>query len=200
VLAIRGYGSEIARELAQLVPGTETIVPIPRNGAMPVNATRYLFCAGVLYARPAVEQREAEIEESRRVNLWQVTDDCERILSVNDRARICLIGSESGYAGSYDGTYAAAKRELHSYVETKRLRTKDQQLVCIAPSIIEDCGMTQRREDRENLERRRQAHPKGRFLWAYEVARLVHFCLYVDDGYLCNVTIRMNGGGAHTRC
>jgi NAD(P)-dependent dehydrogenase (short-subunit alcohol dehydrogenase family) len=69
-----------------------------------------------------------------------------------------------------------------------------QQIVCVSPGIIEDAGMTVRREDRVNLARRRDMHPKRRFLRAIEVARMIHFLLYVDEGYTSGVVIRMNGG------
>ena len=104
-----------------------------------------------------------------------------------------MIGSESGFAWGFDGAYAGAKAALHCYVENKPLRPK-QQLVCIAPGIIEDAGMTERRMDKENLEKRRKDHPKHRFLTSDEVAKLAHFLLYVDQGYISNVVIRMNGG------
>ena len=69
-----------------------------------------------------------------------------------------------------------------------------QQLVAVAPSIIEDSGMTKVRTDHENLAARCQANPKGRFLKAIEVARLVRFLLYDDKGYINNTVIEMNGG------
>jgi hypothetical protein len=55
--------------------------------------------------------------------------------------------------------------------------------------------MTLRRDDTENLERRREEHPKKRFLTSLEVAKMVHHLLYVDEGYTTGTVIRMNGGG-----
>ena len=54
--------------------------------------------------------------------------------------------------------------------------------------------MTERRQDVENLQHRQEKHPKRRFLEAAEVARMIHFLLYVDEGYTTGVVIRMNGG------
>lgn len=189
MIAIRGAGSRIAHEFRKF----DTIVGVPRNEDVPTNIERYLFCAGLLRAKQASEQTGPEREEGYRVNLWQVTDDCERILSANDKARICVIGSESGFVGSYDAVYAHAKHSLHAYVERKKLKP-GQQLVCIAPGVIEDCGMATRRCDTWRLDERKARHPQRRFLRAAEVARLAHYVLYVDEGYLTNVVLRMNGG------
>lgn len=194
MIAIRGAGSQIAKSLVSLLPSTENIHIVHRDQDMPLDVDRYLFCSGIIRPKQRHEQTKDEIEEGIRVNLWQVIDDCERIFYSNDCARICVIGSESGFSGSFDGTYALAKRELHRYVERKRLRSPDQQLVCIAPSIIEDCGMTLRRNDHTNLMRRKAGHPKHRFLESTEVAALVYHCLYIDRGYLSGTVIRMNGG------
>ena len=59
--------------------------------------------------------------------------------------------------------------------------------------------MTLRRTDRDRLERRAAKHPKRRFLDAADVARLVHFLLYVDRGYVSGCVIRMHGGEAAWR-
>lgn len=193
MIAIRGAGSEVVRRLEPHIAGDE-VLRVHRDEDMPVNVERYLFCQGLIRPKRRSEQTNDEIVEGLSVNLWYTLDQCERIFSANVKARVCVIGSESGFAGSHDDTYAVAKAELHKYVERKRLKSPYQQLICIAPSIIRDCGMTTRREDGQNLMMRRATHPKQRFLDAEEVARLVHYVLYVDRGYLSGVTIRMNGG------
>lgn len=193
MIAIRGAGSRIVSQLVPLLPSDEIPRCVGRQERMPTDAERYLFCSGLLRAKSVDEQTPTEIEEGNRVNLWQVTDDCERILSLNDKARICVIGSESAYRGSYDGVYARAKRSLHEYVESKALKP-DQQLVCISPDPIEDAGQHTRRQDQWRCDIRRKAHPKQRFLKAPEVARLIHFVLYQDHGYLTGVVLRLNGG------
>lgn len=195
-LAIRGH-SAIAVSLSVLVPHWENVVYVERGEDMSLVAERYFICQGFIQPKTCQEQTPEEQEHCLSVNYWQVKDMCDRILAANFSARICIMGSESGYAGSYDGNYASAKAQVHRYVETTRLRSRNQQLICIAPSIIGDAGMTERRVDRNNLERRKGAHPKERFLSSGEVARLARFVLYDDFGYLTNVVIRMNGG-AHT--
>lgn len=194
MIAVRGAGSLIAQELNELVP----VRPISRYEDLPLDAERYLFCQGILRAKSEDEQTDHERLEGWMVNYDYIRHACDEILKVHDTARICVIGSESGFVGSYDEVYAKAKRALHYYVQTKRLRTPDQQLVCIAPGVIEDGGMCARRTDSVRVEARRQAHPQQRFLKASEVARLVHYVLCIDKGYLSGVVIRMNGG-EHTK-
>lgn len=195
MIAIRGAGSQIVSALFMLLPTEprEQVVVVPRDTDMPLNAERYLFCQGLIRPRRGRDQTAEQIGESFRVNCWFICEQCDRIFAANPRARVCVIGSESGISGSFDDVYAAAKRSLHEYVEKKRL-LPDQQLVCVAPSIM-NSGMTLQREDKENLERRRTSHPKRRFIEPEEVAAVVRFVLYGDRGYLSNVVIRMNGGG-----
>ena len=193
MIAVRGAGSRIAQALRPLIPLGEEWQAVPRGGNI-LNAERYLFCQGLLVSARLRERTSGEIAASFRANATDIMQACDAIFAANSVARVCVIGSESAYGWSYDSVYAAAKAALHRYVETKKLRTVDQQLVCISPGIIEDCGMTTRRLDYDNLSRRRAVHPKGRFLTAGEVARLVHHVLYVDEGYLSGVVIRMNGG------
>lgn len=192
MIAIRGAKSKIAQELLELLPCGEQVVEIGRGDAMLLDADRYLFCAGLLLGtnEPTAKQYEAALEANFEAVRWQ----CDRVIEGNPDARICVVGSESGFSGSFDIAYAQAKAALHRYVETKRLRTRDQQLVCIAPSIIADAGMTMRRTDGGTLIRKSQAHPKRRFLTSREVARAIHFALYVDEGYLSGVVVRLNGG------
>lgn len=193
MLIVTGWNSAIVQALLPMLPIEERVERADCH-AVGTYGDRYVFAAGLLRPKPFIEQTEEEIGETFMVNAGSVIIACERILAHSPRARICVIGSESGFAWSYDGAYAAAKSALHRYVETKKLRTPSQQLVAIAPSIIGDAGMTTRRTDVENLAEREAQHPKRRFLKAAEVAQLVHFCLYQDEGYLSGTVIRMNGG------
>lgn len=196
MIAIRGASSIIAQQLIAMLPDGERAEAIPRGGSMPVSAERYFFCQGLLRSKSMADQTEDEIAESMTANYSETVFECDKILGANANARICVMGSESGYSGSFDGAYALAKEKLHRYVETKRLQYPRQQLVCVAPSIVSDASMTLRRLDRENLDRRRWAHPKKHYLLAAEVARMVHFLLYVDRGYTTGTVIRMHGGVA----
>ena len=195
MIAVRGAGSEIAYELKKLLHRRE-FVAVARGEPMPL-VGRYLFCTGLLRDRPKAEQTADEIREGYDVNYRFIVAECERVLALDENARICVIGSESAYRGSYDEAYAEAKLLLHKWVERRELGS-NQQLVAISPGVIQDAGQCVRRTDRWRTEQRRKLIPRQRFLKAYEVARLVHFALYMDEGYLTNVVIRFNGG-EHTR-
>lgn len=201
MLVIVGWSSQIASELRNLLDSDhEADADIVRGqfGSLPLDADRYFFCAGVLVGKPVVDFSVSEINSTLYVNFAHVISSCERIFQRNDKARICIMGSESGNSGSYDRFYAGSKAALHHYIETRAVNSR-QQLVGIAPSIIGDAGMTTRRQDYGVLEQRLKHHPKRRFLTSREVALLVRFLLYEDDGYICNTVIRMNGGEHATR-
>jgi NAD(P)-dependent dehydrogenase (short-subunit alcohol dehydrogenase family) len=196
VLAIRGFGSPLAQLFLDFLPPWETAVPVER-GACDTQSERHLFCQGVLTPQHIGAQAPDVIADSFMANCASTIRQCDMIVGTNDNARILVMGSESGFAWSYDGVYAASKAGLHKYVETKKLRTPDQQLVCIAPSIISNGGMTLRRTDEKNLAKREAEHPKKRFLTCSEVCALMKYLLYIDTGYLTGTVIRLNGG-AHT--
>lgn len=191
MIYVRGADSAIADALADLV----TIRPVARGELMP-DGERYLFCQGRIIQARIGDQDQGTIEETFWINTGSVIRECDRLIETNPNARICVMGSESAFKWSYDGAYAAAKAGLHRYVETKRLRYPGQQLVCVAPTCIVGSGMNQRRnpDGVAALVKRLNSHPKGRWLQPLEVARVIHFLLCVDDGYLTNTVVRMNGG------
>lgn len=191
VIYVRGADSAIAQAVAEL----EAIRPVER-GAIPADSEKHLFCVGRILQRRIAQQTELEVETTFRVNCGQVIADCDWLLGINDRARICIVGSEAAFTGSFDGAYSAAKAALHHYVETKRLNHPGQQLVCVAPSIVLDTNMTNARnaEGRAAMELRRIRHPKGRWLQPIDVARVIHFLLSEGNDYITNTVIRMNGG------
>ena len=191
MLCIYGWNSRISEELRRLLPEKETAVRGDLNEAPP-EALRYLFAVGVLYPKRLKDQTEAERAESWRVNCEAVVRLCDDILAHNPAARICVIGSESAYRGSFDGGYARAKRHLHRYIEEKRIGPR-QQLVGVSPGIIADAGMTLRRADKDNLAERRDAHPMKRFLTAMEVGKMAHHLLY-EQPYVSGTVVRMHGG------
>jgi NAD(P)-dependent dehydrogenase (short-subunit alcohol dehydrogenase family) len=193
-VVITGWNSRISEEFRKLLapnekPGRASAV----EGDFPFNGTRYLFCQGLLRPKREEDQTPEEIQEAMMVNYISIRNACEILFERNPVARVCIIGSESAYRGSFDGTYSKSKLLIHEYVERKRLNEPAQQLVAISPSIIEDAGMTTRRDDLENLRVRRMAHPKGRFIWSAEVACLAHHLLY-HQSYITGTVIRMNGG------
>lgn len=165
---IAGAGSTIATEFAKLHP-EPTVTG--RIHEMPLNLDRYLICTGYLAGQPLSEITTMDGMRTWHLNFLWPAQFCDRLFAANRNARVCLIGSESGFAGSYDMAYAGAKAALHLYVQTKELGWPEQMLVAVAPHIIWDSAMTQRRADREMLTTRGTKTRLGRWLNAEEVAR-----------------------------
>ncbi len=194
MIAIAGHKTTIAKALLPLLPAGEPVEAVRTGpGARLPASRRWLFAQGLLYGLDAGAHNSATAGATFAANFLDVAAACDQVLAAQDNARIVVVGSESGFAGSYDQAYAAAKAGLHLYVETTRLGPH-QQLVCVAPGIVADAGMTARRPASDGLARRAVAHPKRRFVTSAEVAKLVHFLLYQDAGYITGVVVRMNGG------
>jgi short-subunit dehydrogenase len=113
---------------------------------VPKGVERFVLAAGVLHSERAINLRSHQIYECVAVNMTNVIRICETILDTVEHARICVIGSESGFKGSYNELYAATKAAIHAYVSWTHV-SPTQSLVCIAPPIIRDSGMTLRRKD-----------------------------------------------------
>lgn len=191
-IVVLGAHSQIAQEFKKLVPPHKRLI---RGELEFVDATadEYLICSGFLLGEVVGRQSVDDVTKSFMSNYVKVINYCDVVFSLNPCARICIIGSESGYNGSYDMAYAGAKAALHMYIKTKKLSFR-QQLVGISPWIVEDAGMTLRRQDFGHLSDLKNNHPKKRFLKSTEVARLAHYLLFIDEGYITNTIIRMHGG------
>lgn len=138
---------------------------------IPPSAKHFVLAAGMLHSKPLREQTEADIHDSLAVNLITPMRICDAILDTVPEARICVIGSVSGFNGSYDGTYAAAKAGLHAYVKNKPVSLR-QQIFALAPTIIADSGMTVRRMDYPEVLGRRPS------ISAKRVAQEIHSYLF----------------------
>lgn len=187
---IAGIGSTVARAFRALIPPGEHVVT-DRLNEMPRDLDRYFICAGFLAGKCIAEIGHEDAWTTWDRNFLAPARFCERVLRVNRQARICLIGSESGFHGSFDMAYAGAKAALHLYVETKRLEHPGQQLVAIAPTIIADSRMTKRRTDKKALEARAAATRHGRWLEAAEVAQLAYQALFAATPFLSNTVLRL---------
>ncbi len=192
-LCVTGGGTTIVNALRPLLPVGENIIHWD-NLPNPANADRFLFAQGKLTPTRARDQHGDEMLEIASANWLDVMEKTELALRCNSKARICVMGSESGFKGSFNEVYASAKAALHQYVETKRLEYPNQQLVAIAPTVIEDSGMTQKRDDLDKVLAAGERRRRGHWLSAHEVARIIKFVLYEDKGALCNVVIRVTGG------
>jgi len=141
LIGVTGRRTTIVQELSSLAE-VEAII----DGKLPTGAHKFVLAAGVLHGKQALDQTPVEAYETVNVNMIAPIKICEKILSRVPNARICVVGSHSGIAGSYDHLYAASKAGLHKYVETRQT-LPEQQLVAVAPIIIADSGMTMRRAD-----------------------------------------------------
>ena len=153
---------------------------------------KFIIASGFLQQKGFLDQTKDEITKSFFINSVGPLLFSEYLFKRNSEARLIIIGSESGYKGSFDLSYALSKSSLKLYVEQKRLE-ENQQILLISPSTISDLGMTTRREDKENLEKYKEKHPKKRFLSSKELTDLI-INLFASTNYLTNIEIGLNGG------
>lgn len=156
--AVTGVRTTIVRELQKLtgelmirldMDTSDIAAPLP---ALP-DVDYFVLAAGVLHGKRVLDLTADEIASCVSVNFVNVLRLCEHIFANHPRAQVCIIGSESAWKGSFDQLYAATKAAVHSYVKTRRSLGPLQRLVAVAPPIIRDSGMTQRRGDLEQLMR-----------------------------------------------
>lgn len=192
MIAVTGLRTSIVQALIRMVGERQVqridadLARFDCSFAVP-KVDRFVLAAGVLHGKPMRAQSPDEILSCIAVNMVNVVRLCETILASNQRARICVIGSESGFKGSFDETYALAKAAVHRYVETRKVGPQ-QQLVAVAPHIVIDSGMTRRRHDYAQVLEEQQAG--RRFTTAREVAECVRFLL-LSDNVLTNLVLRM---------
>lgn len=189
MIGITGKQSSITQSFIKLI--NEDVV-YGTTETLPLNLNSYLLCAGVLVGKDAQSISDTDARDTFHVNFLNVIRFCDKVFTENKHARICVIGSESGFKGSYDMVYAGSKVALHLYVESKKLQYPEQHLVCVAPTIIEDSGMTQRRKDLTDVIEKGKKRRMGRWLLSDEVARVAYFALHEPS--LSNTIIRMTGG------
>lgn len=194
MIGVAGATSAIAGEFCRLLPDGENAM-CDRLLELPLGLDRYLICTGYLAGKRLGDLTAQEAELTWRRNFIEPARFCDLAFAANPKTRICLIGSESGYRGSYDMAYAGAKAALHLYVETKALDRPEQQLIALAPTIIADADMTMRRPDQIALAARARATRHGRWLMAREVAAQAYQALFIASPFLSNTIIRMRGEG-----
>ena len=188
---IAGEGTTIAKAFMAMRPND--MFMRRRCAELPPDLDAYLICAGYLAGKSLAEISHEQAERTWNINFIEPARLCDRIIAAKDKVRICLIGSQSGIRGSHDMAYAGAKAALHLYVRTKRLRTPDQQIVCLAPHIIADSGMTGRRSDQDRVEASAAAHRAGRHITAAEVAEVAALALFEATIFLSNTVIDLGG-------
>lgn len=160
---------------------------------IPLNEKLYVINSGYLCGKKIVDLERSEIYKSADINLFNVVLVSEYILNNNTSARIIIIGSESGKKGSFDTVYFLSKCALRGYVRERKVG-ENQQIVLISPSTIEDSRMTQNRKDLDRLNSYKSSHPKKRFLYMEEMAKLLASLLLEQTSYITNCEIEINGG------
>ncbi len=155
---------------------------------------KIFLCHSILSNKKHLSKSENEINSQLNINLLSKIKICEISLKFNPKARIFIIGSESGLKGSYDIIYALTKSSLNKYVEERKILYKDQQLICIAPSTIIDGKMTLNRKDVKKVKNLVKKNPKRRGLYSKEISKLIYDLSFENTDYLTNVVININGG------
>jgi NADP-dependent 3-hydroxy acid dehydrogenase YdfG len=136
MIAVTGYRTTIVQELRAMTDQHVVRMDMELGRfsckiEVPKGVERFVLAAGVLHSERAINLRSHQIYECVAVNMTNVIRICETILDTVEHARICVIGSESGFKGSYNELYAATKAAIHAYVSwthvspTQSLRRKD---------------------------------------------------------------------------
>ena len=155
-------------------------------------SNKFIISSGFLQSKNINEQEYSERINSFLINSIGPVLVTELILNQINNAKVFIMGSESGYKGSFDLTYALAKSSLRMFVKQRAVQ-ENQQLLLISPSTISDWGMTKRRNDLKNLQEIKNDHPKKRFLNSLEIFDILNYLLS-SPNYLTNTEIEINGG------
>jgi NAD(P)-dependent dehydrogenase (short-subunit alcohol dehydrogenase family) len=191
-VGLTGARSTIAKAFVDYVEKRHPAkVTIGKLADLSQDLDAYLICTGYLAGKTISTIGPGDAAMTWRLNYVDVARFCDQVLAANPRARICVLGSESAFKGSYDMAYAGAKAALHTYVETKTLTQPRQMLVALAPHIVWDSNMTQARADLGDLKARGTDQRMGRWLTAAEIAREAAHLLIDASPALSGQVIRM---------
>jgi len=149
---------------------------------------------GFLMPKRISDQTQKEINYSFSINASIPIKIIEKLNNSECEFRMLYVSSESAKKGSYDGAYFLSKVSVETYIKELRLKNNKSTLVALAPSIIADAGMTERRDDQENIKKAIANHPKQRLLLSSEVADTCFWILRDASEYITNTVIEMNGG------
>lgn len=178
MFAVTGAGTSIVARLAEsrgtavrinadlAAPGCSFELPRPE-----AVGHRYLLAAGYLAGKSLEDANAAELSATWLVNFVNTARLAAEILRRDVLARICIIGSESAIAGSYDAAYAGAKAALHHWATTVD-PGPGRSIAVVAPPIIWDSGMTARRDDLARI-----VHTRP-WVWAADVAAVIDGLLW----------------------
>jgi NAD(P)-dependent dehydrogenase (short-subunit alcohol dehydrogenase family) len=197
--AVTGINSEIIKALEDRRSGEpferieyrDYLVQTRQSGATPPRADRYVLAHGYLANALARYQSLDEILSHWDGNAISTIRLGEAILDLYPAARICVLGSMSGIAGSANVHYGAAKAAVHQWVTTRAVGPR-QQLVAVAPGIVAQTGMTRRRPDQDRVDDRARQEAKGLPL-PQDVAQAIEGLL-AGPIWVNNVVVPIDGG------
>lgn len=180
MILVTGRTTTIVQSIELLRP-EEHIEPIcKRPGSdevydftMAPPGARIVLAGGLLLGLNRGDHTADTYQRTMRANFEEPIAIIQQAIGEIPGVRICVIGSQSAELGSYDEVYAQAKLKLHRMVGRIAVG-RDQQLVCVAPPIIADSGMTRRRHDYPQVLRERS------HCHSMDVARVVVDLLWED--------------------
>ena len=206
-ILVTGGSSKIGKEFIKLLP-KNIVINNPMRSEWDLsknkfnkkqlnlikNSDKIVILHSKLSSKSHLKKSLKDITDQICINLTSIIRICEIALSTNPKARIIILGSESGLKGSYDIIYALTKSSIHKYVEERKIKYKDQQLLCLAPSTISDGKMTLKRKDKKNVKKSININPKKRGINSKEISIFIYKLLFEITDYVSNTTIHINGG------
>lgn len=206
-ILVTGGSSKIGKEFIKLLP-KNIVINNPKRSEWDLsknkfnkkqlnlikNSDKIVILHSKLSSKSHLKKSLKDITDQICINLTSIIRICEIALSTNPKARIIILGSESGLKGSYDIIYALTKSSIHKYVEERKIKYKDQQLLCLAPSTISDGKMTLKRKDKKNVKKSININPKKRGIKSKEISIFIYKLLFEITDYVSNTTIHINGG------
>jgi len=155
---------------------------------------KILLLQSVISSIPFLKRKSLDVVNQVSINLLSVVKICEVALQYNKKVKIIILGSESGIKGSFDIVYSLTKAAIHKYVEERKIKYPNQQLICLAPSTIIDSQMTIKRKDKRNVLKSIVSNPKKRGILSKEISNLIYALFYEQTDYISNTVIRIDGG------
>ena len=206
-ILVTGGSSKIGKEFIKLLP-KNIVINNPKRSEWDLsknkfnkkqlnlikNSDKIVILHSKLSSKSHLKKSLKDITNQICINLTSIIRICEIALNTNPKARIIILGSESGLKGSYDIIYALTKSSIHKYVEERKIKYKNQQLLCLAPSTISDGKMTLKRKDKKNVKKSININPKKRGIKSKEISIFIYKLLFEITDYVSNTTIHINGG------
>ena len=206
-ILVTGGSSKIGKEFIKLLP-KNIIIKNPNKIEWDLSKNKFnrkqvnlikksdkiVILHSKLSSKPHLKKSLKDITNQICLNLTSIIRICEIALNSNPQARIIILGSESGLKGSFDIIYALTKSSIHKYVEERKIKYKNQQLLCLAPSTISDGKMTLKRKDKKNVKKSININPKKRGIKSKEISIFIYKLLFEITDYVSNTTIHINGG------